>query len=106
MAHSAQLRVRAQLDVKCPDPCGAARLEEQASAYETMLRACLAHPGVCTSFETWGFTDSYTWLTGSRCPTAACHPLPFDEQYNAKPAAARMLARLQQSSLATSVQQW
>ena len=62
-----------------------------------MLRACLAHPGVCTSFETWGFTDRYTWLKGQRCPGAdSCHPLPFDENYAPKPAAARMLARLQQ----------
>lgn len=85
-----------ELDVKCPDPCTPERLEAQADAYDVMLRACLAHPGVCTSFETWGFTDKYTWLVGSRCPGAAeCHPLPFDEQYRAKPAAQRVLARLQ-----------
>ena len=84
-----------ELDVSCPDPCTPAHLERQADVYELLLRACLAHPGVCTSFETWGFTDKYTWLTGSRCPTEACHPLPFDANYHPKPAAARMLARLQ-----------
>ena len=76
-----------EMDVKCPDPCTAEKLEQQAEAYDTMLRACLAHPGVCTSFETWGFTDAYTWLTGSRCPAEACHPLPFDEHYAPKRAA-------------------
>ena len=85
-----------------------------------MLRACLANPGVCTSFESWGFTDAVTWLTGVRCirPTGKtkCHrerlpsrpvrllcltacrlaALPFDEQYRPKPAAAAMLRVLQQ----------
>ena len=83
-----------ELDVKCPDPCDAAKLSQQADVYGRMLRACLANPGVCTSFETWGFTDQYTWLTGKRCPAAACHPLPFDEKYSPKPAAARMLWEL------------
>ena len=67
-----------------------------------MLRACLANPGVCTSFESWGFTDAVTWLTGSRCKGAAdCHPLPFDEQYQPKPAAVAMLKVLQQHTAAT-----
>ena len=83
-----------ELDVKCPDPCDDAKLSQQADVYGRMLRACLANPGVCTSFETWGFTDQYTWLTGKRCPAAACHPLPFDEKYSPKPAAARMLWEL------------
>jgi len=80
-----------ELDVKCPSPCPASRLAQQADVYGMMLRACLANPGVCTSFETWGFTDKYTWLVGNRCPTTECHPLPFDEMYASKPAAERML---------------
>ena len=68
-----------------------------------MLRACLANPGVCTSFESWGFTDALTWLTGSRCKGAAdCHPLPFDEQYQPKPAAVAMLKVLQQHTAAAT----
>jgi len=80
-----------ELDVKCPTPCSASMLSKQADVYGLMLRACLANPGVCTSFETWGFTDKYTWLTGDRCPAEACHPLPFNESYAPKPAASRML---------------
>ena len=80
-----------ELDVKCPSPCNASMLAKQADVYGLMLRACLDNPGVCTSFETWGFTDKYTWLTGKRCPAAACHPLPFDETYTPKPAAEHML---------------
>eukprot|EP00937_MAST-01D_sp_MAST-1D-sp2_P004922 g4922.t1 len=84
-----------ELDVKCPDPCPASALAAQAQVYADLLRACLSSKGVCTSFETWGFTDAMTWLTGSRCKGAAnCHPLPFDEQYAPKPAVAAMLAVL------------
>ena len=83
-----------ELDVKCPDQCGEEAQEAQAKVYADVLRACLSQPKVCRSFETWGFTDRYTWLTGARCPTTACHPLPFDEHLAPKKAALRMLAVL------------
>ena len=86
-----------ELDVKCPDPCTDAALTAQAQVYADLLDACLANRGVCTSFETWGFTDAVTWLTGDRCKGAQnCHPLPFDEHYAPKPAVAAMLAVLKQ----------
>ena len=70
-----------EMDVKCPDPCNAAGEQAQAEVYASMLRACLANPGVCTSFESWGFTDAVTWLTGVRCirPTGKtkCHRETF-----------------------------
>ena len=87
-----------ELDVKCPDPCSDDDLTKQADVYGRMLRACLANPGVCTSFETWGFTDKYTWLVPPRCSSVTCHPLPFDESYAPKPAASRMLWLLHNSS--------
>jgi len=84
-----------EMDVKCPDPCDAEMLAKQADVYGLLLKACLAHPGVCTSFETWGFTDEYTWLKGKRCNSSTgkedCHPLPFNATYSPKPAASRML---------------
>ena len=83
-----------EMDVKCPDPCDDAALQKQATVYAEVLRACLENKGICTSFETWGFTDGFTWLTGARCPTSSCHPLPFDENYVPKPAVAAMLAVL------------
>jgi endo-1,4-beta-xylanase len=83
-----------EMDVKCADPCGAEDLQKQAGVYGALLEACLRNKGVCVSYETWGFTDAVTWLTGKRCPTESCHPLPFDEQYKAKPAVAAMLAVL------------
>ena len=87
-----------EMDVRCADPCTAADLAKQAEVYASMLRACLSQPA-CKSFETWGFTDRDSWLNGKRCPTMngkdLCHPLPFDENYQPKPAVAAMLKVLQ-----------
>ncbi len=38
------------------------QLNEQAAVYSAALNACLQVPSACKSFETWGFTDKYTWL--------------------------------------------
>ena len=97
-----------ELDVKCPDPCSAENLQKQAAIYGAALRACLANsplpgsppraPG-CKSFETWGFTDADSWLNGARCnPEGPCHPLPWDEHLNPKPALGAMFSDLLQSS--------
>jgi len=60
-------------------------LAMEATVYGEMLLACLENPGVCTSFETWGFTDSETWLGTDE------YPLPFDVTYTAKPAYQTMM---------------
>ena len=39
----------------------------------------------CTSFESWGVSDKYTWRGTSQ------HPLPFDENLNRKDAVDSML---------------
>jgi len=56
-----------------------AELQQQATIYGQVLKACLSIPN-CTSFVTWGFTDKYTWLGSNE------QPLPFDVNYQAKPA--------------------
>ncbi len=38
------------------------QLNAQAAIYSGAIKACLQVPSVCKSFETWGFTDKYTWL--------------------------------------------
>ncbi|HEY6292668.1 MAG TPA: endo-1,4-beta-xylanase [Terriglobia bacterium] len=40
------------------DPAGAQR---QADLYGQVARACATNPG-CTAFQTWGFTDKYSWI--------------------------------------------
>jgi endo-1,4-beta-xylanase len=46
-----------EMDVACPDPCDADAQEQQANVYTSMLRACLANSGVCTSFEVRSLSD-------------------------------------------------
>jgi GH35 family endo-1,4-beta-xylanase len=55
------------------------KLARQADSYRTVAAACQAQPA-CFRVTTWGFTDRYTW----RGPSSL--PLPFDIEYNPKPA--------------------
>jgi endo-1,4-beta-xylanase len=56
-------------------------LKTQAKEYATLLEACLS-TRACTGFFTWGITDKYAfcWKRGY------CVPLPFDSNYDPKPA--------------------
>ena len=74
-----------EMDVKIPDT-SAASLQAQATTYQRILNVCLQNPG-CTAFQTWGFTDKHTWL-----PTY--FPLPFDANYQPKPAFTALLNTL------------
>jgi hypothetical protein len=73
-----------EMDVACPNT-GSENV--QAQIYGSLLQTCLGVPG-CKSFQSWGFTYKYTWLGTSQ------HPLPFDENYNWKPAANTILSVL------------
>ena len=73
-----------ELDVKCPSD-GNCDLDQQAHVYRELLRVCLAQPA-CTNFESWGFTDKYTWVGASN------RPLPFDGNFQPKAAVREMLA--------------
>lgn len=88
-----------ELDVKCFDCNTTAGLEKEAQVYANMLSACLAVKG-CKSFETWGFTDKYTWLNSRSCKDELCYPLPFDKDYNPKPAVQAMLDVLNNTAVA------
>lgn len=85
-----------EMDVKCSN-CNSDRLAIQAKIYGDMLEACLNNTkptapngkGGCKSFETWGFTDRFTWVEPANVP------LPFDFNYQPKPAFYEMLAVLQ-----------
>jgi len=82
-----------EMDVRCVN-CTEARLQTQASIYGQMLSACLANKN-CKSFETWGYTDRYTWLWDFENPNHDnVMPLPFDINYGKKPAYVEMLAVL------------
>ncbi len=74
-----------EMDVKIPvDSSGNASaldLQAQATTYQRILTVCLQNPG-CTAFQTWGFTDKHSWLSGQ----AKAAALPFDVNYQPKPA--------------------
>jgi endo-1,4-beta-xylanase len=67
-------------------------LLRQADIYRRIVRACLQNPG-CTAIQTWGFTDKYSWI-GSHSHGANGAALPFDRNYQPKPAYAAWLAEL------------
>jgi len=70
-----------EIDVSCGSGCNWTpdKEQQQASVYGSLISTCIAQPK-CTNFETWGFTDKYTWLGTN------VHPLPFDENYHPKQA--------------------
>ena len=70
-------------------------LERQAAVYEGILKACLQQRG-CTAFQTWGFTDKYSWINSSSRGTRGA-ALFFDGQYRPKPAYRAVLQSLSQA---------
>merc|ERR1712039_689070 len=58
--------------------------KQQAQLYSDLLQACLDVPA-CKNFETWGYTDKYTWKGTDK------HPLPFDEKFGPKLAVRSMI---------------
>lgn len=73
-----------EMDVRVRDVPGdsAAKLERQRQVYRDVVAACVAEPR-CEAVTFWGFTDAHSWIDGF---FGADDPLPFDEQYRAKPA--------------------
>lgn len=80
-----------EVDVRLRDSSDLS-LRAQADIYENLLDACLREPA-CTLFQTWGFTDRYSWVPDAFPGYGSA--LPFDENYRKKPAYNAMLKRLQ-----------
>jgi endo-1,4-beta-xylanase len=59
-------------------------LAKQADIYRFIATACFEQPG-CTAFQTWGFTDKYTWIPNYTKGEKGV-PLLFDQSYAPKPA--------------------
>src|SRR5580698_1265207 len=85
-----------EMDVRIPvDSSGnatAANLQAQAQTYQRILTICLQNPG-CTAFQTWGFTDKHSWIPGSY--PGFGDALPFDVNYQPKPAFNSLISTLQ-----------
>ena len=52
-------------------------LQKQADTYKALLQVCLEAEN-CENFETWGYTDKYSWLPEPQ------NGLPFDKEYKKK----------------------
>lgn len=72
-----------EFDVRIPASPSASDLATQASIYQASLTTCLQAPN-CAGFQTWGFTDKYSWIPGAFPGFGAA--LPFDANYVAKSA--------------------
>jgi hypothetical protein len=72
-----------EVEVPIRLPATQDELQAQAGIYGGLLQLCLCAPG-CKVFETWGFTDRYSWVPGISPNWGAA--LIFDENYIAKPA--------------------
>ena len=79
-----------------------------AAMYKTFLDAALDEPAVA-QLVTWGLSDRYTWLTTASEPSfrradgQPARPLPFDDQFRAKPAFTAMAAALRAAPSRKSV---
>jgi endo-1,4-beta-xylanase len=88
-----------EMDVRLPEDANGnastADLKAQGQAYQRILTICLQNPG-CTAFQTWGFSDKHSWIPRYFPKFGAA--LPFDANYQAKPAFDAMLNALRAAS--------
>jgi hypothetical protein len=77
-----------EMDVRIPVPATSVDLSAQARIYGEMLAVCLG-VRACTGFNTWGFTDKYTYANTAFPGFGAV--LPFDAEFKPKPAYSTML---------------
>ncbi|HEX8922567.1 MAG TPA: endo-1,4-beta-xylanase [Pyrinomonadaceae bacterium] len=61
-----------------------ADLSKQADIYRLVATACFEQPG-CRAFQTWGFTDKYSWIPDYTKGKKGA-PLLFDQNYAPKPS--------------------
>jgi endo-1,4-beta-xylanase len=72
-----------EMDVRYPEPISQANLNAQATVYSNVLSRCKAQP-MCKALQVWGITDKYSWIPDVF--QGFGDALPFDDNYNAKPA--------------------
>jgi endo-1,4-beta-xylanase len=71
-----------ELDIRLQDS-SAASLTAQAKLYGEIAAICVQQPN-CKVFQTWGFTDKYSWIP--QFFSGWGWALPFDANYQKKPA--------------------
>ena len=71
-----------ELDIRLSNS-SAASFNAQAKLYGELATICAQQPA-CTLFQTWGFTDKYSWIPAFF--TGMGWALPWDDNYQKKPA--------------------
>jgi endo-1,4-beta-xylanase len=80
-----------ELDIRLSDS-SAASLAAQAKLYGELATICVQQPK-CTLFQTWGFTDKYSWIPGFF--PGMGWALLWDANYQKKPAYTSVLTAFQ-----------
>lgn len=78
-----------ELDLRIQLPATQAKLDSQAEGYRQAVEFCLSN---CAALLTWGFTDKYSWVPNFF--SGYGDALPFDSNYQPKPAITQCKARL------------
>lgn len=81
-----------ELDIRLSDN-STASLNAQAKLYGELMTMCLQQPR-CKVFQTWGFTDKYSWIPGAF--PGMGWALPWDDTYQKKPAYTAISSALSQ----------
>jgi endo-1,4-beta-xylanase len=80
-------------EISVPLPASEQNLQRQAAAYHSYLSTCLA-VATCKAFLTWGFTDRNAWAPNRWPGKGVGAAMPFDREYQPKPAYKAMLDAL------------
>ncbi|MFC4589160.1 endo-1,4-beta-xylanase [Sphaerisporangium corydalis] len=80
-----------ELDIRMQTPSDSTKLANQRTDYNRVTTACLAVTR-CVGITVWGFTDKYSWVPDVFSGQGAA--LPYNENYQAKPAYTGMLDAL------------
>jgi endo-1,4-beta-xylanase len=97
--HITEMDVRLLLDAN--GNASAADLQAQAQMYQDVLTVCLQQPN-CTAFQVWGVSDANSWIPGAFPGYGAA--LPFDTNYQPKPAFNALLAAMQTTAPALNAE--
>ncbi len=72
-----------ELDIRMPTPASTANLNQQATDYGNVVKACMS-VSRCTDMTVWGVDDGHSWVPGTFPGQGAA--LLFDANYQPKPA--------------------
>ena len=86
--HITELDIECNARKSCSDSDWTSEMKQtQATLFQNLLQICLEEKA-CKSFETWGYTDKYSWLAKGQ------DGLPYDKQLKPKMAYDKMYETL------------